>query len=365
MMVTASLQTWVVIMDRFGSVVLGGGPTGLSAAMHAGADSLLLERHATVGGSCRSNVEEGFTFDLGSKIIASDDPYVFWLYGQLLGANQHWQRCETSLYRDGAYSALPQAAQPANRFGYPLHGGLQALMDSFLPRIAGRIELDAEAVRLLPSEHVIVLADGRRFSYRHLISTIPLPDLVRIAGSAAPDEIQAAANALHHRSTRQVNIGVDRAHVSSKLWIYYPENTVFQRIFAQGNASSACSPPGGFGFSCEVIYSGAQPLPLQGDALIERCVDDARQVDFLQASDRVLVASQHDLPVTYPLDDADHTEHVARIRQWLWQHDILLAGELSEWNCDSADHAFVAGRRAARLAARLRGAAQGQAPGKH
>ncbi|MEA3150109.1 MAG: UDP-galactopyranose mutase, partial [Gammaproteobacteria bacterium] len=39
-------------------VIIGAGPTGLSAALTLGKDSLLLEQHATVGGWCRS-IEEG------------------------------------------------------------------------------------------------------------------------------------------------------------------------------------------------------------------------------------------------------------------------------------------------------------------
>ncbi|HVF07522.1 MAG TPA: NAD(P)-binding protein, partial [Actinomycetota bacterium] len=40
-------------------VVIGAGPTGLSAAYHLGAGSLLLEQGPTVGGWCRSIVDHG------------------------------------------------------------------------------------------------------------------------------------------------------------------------------------------------------------------------------------------------------------------------------------------------------------------
>jgi UDP-galactopyranose mutase len=61
---------------RFETVVIGAGPTGLSAAWHAGEDSLLLEQNSTVGGWCRSIEVNGFTFDYAGHIMFSSDPYV-------------------------------------------------------------------------------------------------------------------------------------------------------------------------------------------------------------------------------------------------------------------------------------------------
>jgi hypothetical protein len=45
---------------------------------------------------------------------------------------------------------------------------------------------------------------------------------------------------------------------------------------------------------------------------------------------------------------------VAKIREWLAEHDIHLAGRYSEWEYYNSDHAFVAGKKAADLVNRLR-----------
>jgi protoporphyrinogen oxidase len=68
-------------------LVLGAGPTGLSAAYHYGSDSAVVEREAKPGGSCRSIEDTGFTFDLAGHVMLSDDPYVQDLYRLLLGDN--------------------------------------------------------------------------------------------------------------------------------------------------------------------------------------------------------------------------------------------------------------------------------------
>jgi protoporphyrinogen oxidase/glycosyltransferase involved in cell wall biosynthesis len=467
------------------AVIIGAGPTGLSAAYHLGEGAVLLEKNPTVGGWCRSIADHGFTFDHAGHIMFSNDPYVLKLYDMLLGENMHWQEREAWVYSKNVYTrypfqgalyglppkvitecimgaiearygndedsgaapackvkpiedccadgsaelangaafapkkrevrnfeefidkvwgkgiakhfaipynrklwtvpltemetswlggrvplpnleeiiegALEPVAKPMGpnaRFGYPLKGGFQALMDAFLPHIRGKIELNATAAQLLPREHLLVMLDGSRYRYEHLVSTMPLPELVKLIGAEAPAEVRAAANALKHISIRCVNIGVGREHITDKHWIYYPEDTIFHRIFVQGNASPYCNPPGGFGLTCEISYSPWKPLPLDGQALIERCIDDCRKVGMLRGDDTVVTANLVDMPYAYVVYDHARAANVRLIRSWLARYDIVLAGRYSEWEYYNSDHAFLAGKKAAETVLAQRAGAQ-------
>ncbi len=475
-------------------VVLGAGPTGLSAAYHAGADALLLERNDRVGGWCRSVEDGGFTFDYAGHIMFSNDPYVHELYRILVGDNVHWQDREAWIFSKGVYTRYPfqgalyglppdvikecvvgaiesrfgplrapatngtghasgttahangkaiddccadgileastrlgvaaacgaGATEPRNfeefiyrvwgagiakhfaipynrklwgvplaemetswlggrvplpdleemiegalrpvpkpmgpnaRFGYVLRGGFQRLMDGFLPHLRGPLWLGADVVAVSPHARAVTLRDGRRVGYDCLISTAPLPVLIRMIGDEAPADVRAAAAALRHVSVRCVNLGIGRERITEKHWIYYPEDTVFHRIFVQGNASPHCNPPGGFGLTCEITYSPTKPLPVDGDALIQRCIDDCRRVGLIRAEDPVWVANQLDLPYAYVVYDHARAANVERIRRWLGERDVVLAGRYSEWAYYNSDHAFLAGRRAAEEAAERR-----------
>ncbi|MBC7454966.1 MAG: NAD(P)-binding protein, partial [Massilia sp.] len=454
-------------------VIIGAGPTGLSAAYHLGPETLLLEKNASVGGWCRSVSEHGFTFDHAGHIMFSNDPYVRELYRILLGPNLHWQDREAWIYSkevytrypfqgalyglppavikecimgaiharygqsgvpvapapscadgkvvedccadgsvdlprsasvndapknfeqfiyqvwgagiakhfaipynrklwtvpltemetswlggrvplpdledmvDGALEPIGKPVGPNARFGYPLQGGFQALMSGFLPHIKGTLELNADVVLLAPHQHVLGLADGRRFRYQHLISTMPLPELIRLIGDQAPDEVRAAAKALQHVSVRCVNLGIGRPNITEKHWIYYPEETIFHRIFVQGNASPHNNPPGGFGLTCEITYSPTKPLPVDGQDLIARCVADCIKVGLLQEDDTILAANLVDMPYAYVVYDHARAANVATIKSWLASYDIVLAGRYSEWEYYNSDHAFIAGKKAA------------------
>src|SRR5215208_220707 len=88
-------------------VVIGAGPTGLSAAYHMGRDSVLLEQADRVGGWCRSIEDKGFTFDMAGHIMFSNDPYVHEMYQLLLGDNVHWQDREAWIYSKQVYTRYP------------------------------------------------------------------------------------------------------------------------------------------------------------------------------------------------------------------------------------------------------------------
>jgi UDP-galactopyranose mutase len=482
-------------------VVVGAGPTGLSAAYHLGADALLLEQKDKVGGWCRSLEVNSFTFDFAGHIMFSNDPYVHQMYNLLLGDNVHWQDREAWIYSKNVYTRYPfqgalyglppqvikecivgaiearfgslkrppapgaaasngngvskngngapckngdvkdccadgilestaplrqpgangqDAAPPGNfeefiyrvwgagiakhfavpynrklwavplsemetswlggrvpmpdlvemiegvlqpvpkpmgpnaRFGYPLRGGFQALMDGFLSHVQGQLRLNTGVVAVSPGRRTVTLTDGSELRYEYLISTMPLPVLVRCMGEEAPPEVRRAAAGLRYVSVRCVHLGVGREKLTEKHWIYYPEDTVFHRIFVQGNASPHCNPPGGFGLTCEITYSEHKPLPCDGDDLIRRCVEDCHKVGFFRPEDPVWAAVQCDLPHAYVVYDHARPRNVAVIREWLAGQDIILAGRYSEWEYYNSDHAFLAGKKAAERVRALR-----------
>ena len=77
------------------TIVIGAGPSGLSAAYHLDLPCLLLEAADRVGGLCRSVYDGDFVFDQAGHIMFTTDPYIKEvMYPTLLGDNLHWQTRE-------------------------------------------------------------------------------------------------------------------------------------------------------------------------------------------------------------------------------------------------------------------------------
>jgi protoporphyrinogen oxidase len=68
---------------------------------------------------------------------------------------------------------------------------------------------------------------------------------------------------------------------------------------------------------------------------------------MLRSDERILARNQVDMPYAYVVYDHARKANVAIVRDWLAEHDILLAGRYSEWEYYNSDHAFIAGRKAA------------------
>ncbi len=252
----------------------------------------------------------------------------------------------------GALEPAVKPMGPNSRFGYPLHGGFQALMNGFVPHLKGRLKLGTRITVIDPRKRKLTLSDGGQVPYAHFISTMPLPVLIGLMGEEAPPRIRESAAKLRNVSVRCVNIGVGREALTEKHWIYYPEDTVFHRIFVQGNASPHCNAPGGFGLTCEITYSEYKPLPCDGEELTRLAIQDCIRVGLFNEDDPILTAFQIDMPYAYVVYDHARKEAVESIREWLLRHEITLAGRYSEWEYYNSDHAFIAGKNAAETALR-------------
>jgi len=101
------------------TLILGGGLTGVTLARllrQRGQQVTVLEAEPTIGGLCRSRIENGFTFDIGgSHIIFSRDMEVLQFMQDVLGANKDRRNRNTKiLYRNILVK-------------YPFENGLSAL----------------------------------------------------------------------------------------------------------------------------------------------------------------------------------------------------------------------------------------------
>jgi protoporphyrinogen oxidase len=429
------------------TIILGGGPTGLSAAYHLDGDWVLLEGAPHLGGWAKSIVADGFTFDYAGHIIFTNDDYAKELFNLFLGDNIHYQQREAWIYSkdtftlypyqgntfglpdevlqenilgavqaylkypddykpkhfrdwmdtfgegiannflvpynkklwkgvpleeisvdwlggrvpqpsveqiiDGAINIPKKNMGPNAYFGYPLRGGFNAIMEGLIGRLgdSGPLLTDKRVTGVRVRDKVVEVNNGaEEHRYETLINTMSLPHFIGICDKV-PQSIKDAAARLRWISIQCVNIGIENNR-TDKHWIYYPQDdTIFHRIFVQGNASPYCKPhPATSGYTAEISYIPGQPRPqdaLGEQGLIDRVVRDLEHVGLKQPGDAVLHASVVDMPVAYVVYEENRKPTVQLIKVWLEDHGIHTAGRFGDWEYYNTDHSLLAGKRVA------------------
>ena len=173
---------------------------------------------------------------------------------------------------------------PNARFGYPLRGGFQALMDGWLPHLKGELRTGhAGGARLAAQAHGH--AEQRRGA------PLRAPDQHHAAAGADPPDGRGGAGGDPRRGGRVCATSRCAACTSASAARISPRSTgsTIPRTRCSTASSSRAMPariairPGGFGLTCEITYSPHKPLPCDGDELMQRCIEDCHKVGHLPA----------------------------------------------------------------------------------
>lgn len=214
------------------------------------------------------------------------------------------------------------------QFGYPLRGGIAALlqaMASHLTNVKTGVALQAVDTE----QHIAYFSDDSRMSYRALVATSPLPELVGML-EQVPADIAEAAQALQHISLLCICLVINRENISDKNFVYvYDPALIFHRLSFMSNLSPHMAPPGYTALIAEVSFF-ADP-PLDDDALVQRVLKDLHTMHVLQPQDTIADIRILRLPYAYPRMHIGWLETVQQIRAYLKEQDIYTLGRFGEW----------------------------------
>lgn len=235
-------------------------------------------------------------------------------------------------------------------FHYPKAGGMETLIRG-VEKLAGVAHLDEAIVRVQATERRVINSHGETIPYNALISTQPLPELIRSLENAPP-EVTAAAARLAHVSVLNINFGV-RGDLGDKHWVYVPEaEYAFYRIGFPHNFSSAMAPAGHSSIYVEVSYDPKQGIDQEW--AINRCADDLVRMGVLRDRKQIVSTRALDIPYAYVIFDHAREKALGTIKAFLNEAGIFPSGRFGCWEYHSMEDSFLSGKDAgAAAAARL------------
>jgi UDP-galactopyranose mutase len=253
----------------------------------------------------------------------------------------------------GAFSDFKKAIGYNRIFYYPKTGGIQTIAEALYNAVRENVCFRREAVRIFLKDRTMLLSDGQHLKFDTLISTMPLPELIKIIDDA-PQALRKKAQQLKYVSVFNLNIGVGRGGISDKHWVYFPEKEyIFYRVGFLSNFSKAMASSGKTSIYTEVSYSKDKPLKYNNELLKKRIIKDLIKSGILTRGDNIISERSYDIRYAYPLHDTKRKKLVRVIKRFLRQHNVLSIGRYGSWRYMTMEDCILEGRLAANNVSRL------------
>ena len=234
-------------------------------------------------------------------------------------------------------------------FQYPAANGIRVLPESFVPALehlengTELVEVDTKRRRALFRRRET--GESRSEHYESLVSTIPVPELMRRCVDM-PAHLREAAEALRWVSVYNLNVGVAREQVSDKHWLYFPEPEFpFYRIGFPMNFSPELGRPG-----CSSMYVEMSHRPTEqqsSEQLLARARSGMERAGILRPGDEIVVADVKDLHYAYVYFDRHRARALPAILAELERRGIHSIGRYGAWEHTSMEDALAQGKRLA------------------
>jgi protoporphyrinogen oxidase len=260
------------------------------------------------------------------------------------------------IYRPSLEEVLLGALSPNSahkhyitHFRYPNLGGFVSYLTKFVP--LGNLKLKHELVSLDPRSRQLSFSNGVVTQYDALVSSVPLPDLVK-AICGAPLDVVEASRRLACSTCVLVNIGVDRAELSDATMIYfYDEDICFTRLSFPHMLSETNVPPGTGSIQAEVYFSDKyRPLTGSPDDWIQPVITDLRRCGLLQERDQILFRSSMVVKYANIIFDLERAAALKTVHGYLDDIGVNYCGRFGDWGYLWTDESFKSGENAAQKA---------------
>jgi protoporphyrinogen oxidase len=246
----------------------------------------------------------------------------------------------------GAISASAPQVHYITHFRYPSEGGFRLYLNKFVPM--GNIKLEHELISVDPRARQLKFSNGLVTQYDALVSSVPLPDMIRMI-QGAPDDVVEASRKLACSTCVLVNIGINRADISNAHMTYfYDEDICFTRLSFPHMLSSRNAPPGTGNIQAEVYFSEKyKPFSGKAEDWIDPVIRDLKKVGLVREEDEILCRKAMLLRYANIIFDLERADALKTVHGYLDDIGIAYCGRYGDWGYMWTDESFISGERAA------------------
>lgn len=239
----------------------------------------------------------------------------------------------------GAFAEQQENFYYTKFMNYPKKGGFRSIMNEC--RKGLDIRLNKKAVRIDTAAKQVEFADGTVENYDNLISSLPLPEIIKMI-SDVPENVQNAAKQLRWTCGYQVSLGFNRPDVAKYLWFYiYDEDVPPARVYSPNLKSPDNAPEGCSSLQAEIFFANGVKV-VDKNIILQKTVEKLKEICQFNDSD-VVVKDIRFEPYANIIFTPEIYESRKVVREWLQAQGIKTIGRFGEWDYLWSHQAFESG----------------------
>ena len=241
----------------------------------------------------------------------------------------------------GAFAEQQENFYYTKFMNYPKKGGFRSIMNEC--RKGLDIRLNKKAVRIDTAAKQVEFADGTVENYDNLISSLPLPEIIKMI-SDVPENVQNAAKQLRWTCGYQVSLGFNRPDVAKYLWFYiYDEDVPPARVYSPNLKSPDNAPDGCSSLQAEIFFANGVKV-VDKNIILQKTVEKLKEICQFNDSD-VVVKDIRFEPYANIIFTPEIYESRKVVREWLQAQGIKTIGRFGEWDYLWSHQAFESGMK--------------------
>lgn len=244
----------------------------------------------------------------------------------------------------GAFEEQDENFYYAQEMRYPKQGGYKSFLNLMANNTA--IKTNKEIVLIdLKNKH-IDFSDNTTVHYEKLVSSLPLPELIKLIKDA-PLHVLEASQKLLCTSGQLISLGFNRPDVPKNIWFYiYDQDILPARAYSPSIKSPDNVPNGKSSLQFETYFSKYAPKKLSGDSLIEHVIEKGEKMKLWSVND-IEVSDYKEVEYANVVFDFDRKKNVSIIHEYLDKNNIFYIGRFGEWDYLWSDQSLLSGKKIA------------------
>ena len=225
----------------------------------------------------------------------------------------------------------------AKEMRYPKYGAYKQFL-KIMAEVSD-IRYNKEVGKINPITKVVFFSDGESIEYKRLISSLPLPEMVKIV-EEIPEEVVKAVNKLECTCGYHVSIALKTKNIPPYLWWYiYDEDNLSARVHSPSMKSPDNAPEGCSSLQMEVYCKQGEYTDQE---IKEKTVGKLVERGFIKEEDILFVHLGYEKYANVIFTEPIY-ESRKIVREYLASVGIETIGRFGEWDYLWSDQSLVSG----------------------